>query len=212
MEYAVLTQYKIFNIRMRLLKKAAPKKDPRNPKGFDNDEKNKAIKLIMKKFNIDERLAKNLFYSKSDRIRDELLELENRQDEKKYNRIVDAGYFLHFYGSKRYKNLIHEEIKSGFITIKKLIPKIHRYPRSYEYVIKKVILKCVSDDKNTFKAIYYLNNPIYGAGYPVITYLKIKNKCQENIFVNCLIEYTSKTKCVVSISKNIDRLMKSFIE
>ena len=94
MEYAVLTQYKIFNTRMRLLKKAAPKKDPRNPKGFDNDEKNKAIKLIMKKFNIDERLAKNLFYSKSDRIRDELLELENRQDEKKYEESKRHTYYI----------------------------------------------------------------------------------------------------------------------
>ena len=45
----------------------------------------------MKKFNISEEQANKLFFSKSGNYREELLSLENRENEIRFNNIVETG-------------------------------------------------------------------------------------------------------------------------
>ena len=205
MNYSLLQNFKIYDIKNKLLKKAAPKKDIRNPNGFTNAEKQKAISLLMKKFKINESQAINLFYSKSGYYREELLDLDNRNNEKQYGGIVESGHFGFLFGKFRYNRLISDEIISEKLLVVKVIPKIHREHRSYRCWLRKIRLICDRNGKR-ISLNYFSGKILLREGL----WFKVRKQffdLAKKLEGNMLVSYTAKTKYVVKASKDIDKIM-----
>lgn len=206
MNYVLLSNLKIYDIKNKLLKKAAPKKDVRNPNGFTNAEKQKAIFLLMKKFNINESQATSLFYSKSGKYREELLELDNRGKEKAFSNLVEAGYFCHLFGSLKYSKIVNESTINKNLNILKAIPKIKTYHRSYTKRLIRIKILCIDDNQNKYNLNYVFEKYISKEGlYFVVKkhFEELANKIKGNVRVT----YTAKTRLVILISKNIEDIM-----
>ena len=109
MNYALLRNYKIYEIKNKIIKKIAPKKDLNNPQGLNKSEKEKVLIILMKKFNISEEQANKLFFSKSGNYREELLSLENRENEIRFNNIVETGKLGYIFRGLKYSRLIKEK-------------------------------------------------------------------------------------------------------
>ena len=205
MNYSILQNFKIYDIKNKLLKKAAPKKDIRNPNGFTNPEKQKAISLLMKKFKINESQAINLFYSKSGYYREELLDLDNRSNEKQYGGIVESGHFGFLFGKFRYNKLISDEIISKKLLVVKVIPKIHREHRSYRRWLRKIRLICDHNGKRI--SLNYFSGKILLREGLCFKVRKQFFDLAKELEGNMLVSYTAKTKYVVKTSKDIDKVM-----
>ena len=205
MNYSLLQNFKIYDIKNKVLKKAAPKKDARNPNGFTHVEKQKAISLLMKKFKINESQAINLFYSKSGYYREELLDLDNRNNEKQYGGIVESGHFGFLFGKFRYNRLISDEIISKKLLVVKVIPKIHREHRSYRCWLRKNRLICDHNGKR-ISLNYFSGKILLREGL----WFKVRKQffdSAKDLEGNMLVLYTAKTKYVVKASKDIDKIM-----
>lgn len=205
MNYSLLQNFKIYDIKNKVLKKAAPKKDVRNPNGFTHVEKQKAISLLKKKFKINESQASNLFYSKSGNYREELLDLDNRNNEKQYSGIVESGQFGFLFGKLRYNRLISDEIISEKLLVVKLIPKIHREHRSYSCWVRKIRLICDYNGKRIILN-YFSGKILLREGL----WFKVRKQffdLAKKLEGNMLVSYTAKTKYVVKASKDIDKIM-----
>jgi hypothetical protein len=206
MNYALLQNFKIYDIKNKILKKAAPKKDVRNPNGFTNDEKQKAIFLLMKKFNISESQAINLFYSKSGYYREELLDLEKRSNEKKYSGIVESGHFRFLFGNLKYNKMISDEIVSKNLLVVKAIPKTYRNRRSYNVNLRKIKLIFKADNGSKIVINYFSGKILSKEGICFKArkkFLSLAKQLNGNMFVS----FTAKTKYVVETSKDIDKIM-----
>ena len=206
MNYSLLQNFKIYDTKNKVLKKAAPKKDVRNPNGFTHVEKQKAISLLMKKFKINESQAINLFYSKSGYYREELLDLDNRNNEKQYGGIVESGRFGFLFGKYRYNRLISDEIISEKLLVVKVIPKIHREHRSYRCWLRRIRLICGDHNGKRICLNYFSGKILLREGL----WFKVRKQffdLAKELEGNILVSYTSKTKCVVKASKDIDKVM-----
>lgn len=203
MNYALLSNSKIYDIKNKLLKKAAPKKDVRNLNGFTNIEKQKAIFLIMKKFNINESQATSLFYSKSGKYREELLALDNRVKENAFSNLVETGFFCSLFGSLKYSKIINESNITKNLKIIQVIPKIKTYYKSYTKRLIRIKLLCVDEELNKYYLNYIFDRCISKDGlYFAIKkyYVGLADKIKGDIKVT----YTAKSKLIISCSKDIE--------
>lgn len=206
MNYALLSNYKIYEIKNSIIKKVAPKKDLNNPQGLNKKEKEKVLIVLMKKFNISEEQANKLFSSKSGKYREELLSLENRENEIRFNNIVETGKLGYIFRGLKYSRLIKEEIITSKLAITKATPKIQAESRSYLKKLNHLKLQLIDDNGKKVNAIYCFKRNIYKDGF----YLPVKkyyNELAKSIKGAVLVSYTAKSKYIVSISKNLDAIM-----
>ena len=206
MNYALLRNYKIYEIKNKIIKKVAPKKDLNNPQGLNKLEKEKALIILMKKFNISEEQANKLLFSTSGNYREELLSLENRENEIRFNNIVETGNLGYIFRGLKYSRLIKEEIITSQFAIIKATPKIVAGHRSYIKELKHLKLQLIDDNGKKVKAIYCFKHNIYKDGF----YLPVKNYYNElakSIKGPVLVSYAAKSKFIVSISKDLDAIM-----
>ena len=206
MNYALLRNNKIYEIKNNIIKKVAPKKDLNNPQGLNKSEKEKVLITLMKKFNISEEQANKLFFSKSGNYREELLSLENRENEIRLNNIVETGKLGYIFRGLKYSRLIKEEIITSQLAIIKATPKIVANHRSYIKELKYLKLQLIDDNEKKVKVIYCFKHNIYKDGL----YLQVKNYYNDfakSIKGPVLVSYTAKSKYIVSISKDLDKIM-----
>lgn len=206
MDYALLQNFKIYDIKQKVLKKAAPNKDVRNPQGFNNEEKAKAIFLLKKKFQITEKQANNLFYSKSGKYREELLKLDNRENEMIFGNIVEIGYFRCLFGSIRYKKIASEEIITSNLVIVKAIPRLKHYRGKYTNRLISIKLICVDEFGKKINLIYVFGHFIFEDGW----YFKAKKHyagVAKKLNGATSITYINNSKYIIKISKNIEQIM-----
>jgi len=206
MNYALLRNYKIYEIKNKIIKKVAPKKDLNNPQGLNKLEKEKALIILMKKFNISEEQANKLLFSTSGNYREELLSLENRENEIRFNNIVETGNLGYIFRGLKYSRLIKEKIITSEFAIIKATPKIVASHRSFIKELKHLKLQLIDDNGKKVKAIYCFKHNIYKDGF----YLPVKNYYNElakSIKGPVLVSYAAKSKFIVSISKDLDAIM-----
>ena len=206
MNYALLRNYKIYEIKNKIIKKVAPKKDLNNPQGLNKLEKEKVLIILMKKFNISEEQANKLLLSTSGNYREELLSLENRENEIRFNNIVETGKLGYIFRGLKYSRLIKEEIITSQFAIIKATPKIVTEHRSYIKELKHLKLQLIDDNGKKVKAIYCFKDNVYKDGF----YLPVKNYYNElakSIKGTVLVSYTAKSKYIISISKDLDRII-----
>ncbi|MBQ7276741.1 MAG: hypothetical protein IJS58_05755 [Bacilli bacterium] len=206
MNYALLKNYKIYEIKNKIIKKVAPKKDLNNPQGLNKSEKEKVLIILMKKFNISEEQANKLLFSTSGNYREELLSLENRENEIRFNNIVETGKLGYIFRGLKYSRLIKEEIITSEFAIIKATPKIVAKHRSYIKELKHLKLQLIDNNGKKVKAIYCFKHDVYKDGF----YLPVKkyyNELAKSIKGSVLVSYTAKSKYIVSISKDLDEIM-----